>query len=265
MNFNNKAITITFGDQAENHVGMQQIGHMANSGFSVGELQLAKARFEQIGCTCELVNLNNGLPAGSVSEPASILIIRKGVDKILSATNPNSNSNSNSNSLFVEQSNLDTDKKALMYGRVVNKHARHNLCFGDFSQEPDYANGLGRIVSFEDVPLTKKIRDDLPKYLGNKAFELQGEGNYYYDVGKTGIGFHGDGERRIVVAIRLGKSIPLVYNWFLNSEPVGQRINLELEHGDMYVMSEKAVGTDWKKKSILTLRHAAGSEKYTSI
>jgi hypothetical protein len=25
-----------------------------------------------------------------------------------------------------------------MYGRVVNKRARHNICFSDFDQEPDY-------------------------------------------------------------------------------------------------------------------------------
>jgi hypothetical protein len=33
----------------------------------------------------------------------------------------------------------------------------------------------------------------------------------------------------------------------------------------MYVMSEKATGNDWKKKNILTLRHAAGAEKYLTI
>ena len=27
-------------------------------------------------------------------------------------------------------------------------------------------------------------------------------------------------------------------------------------------MSEKAVGTDWKRSSILSIRHAAGCEKY---
>ena len=32
--------------------------------------------------------------------------------------------------------------------------------------------------------------------------------------------------------------------------------------GDMYIMEEKAVGNDWKKSSIFTLRHAAGAEKY---
>jgi hypothetical protein len=30
-------------------------------------------------------------------------------------------------------------------------------------------------------------------------------------------------------------------------------------------MSEKAVGSDWKKKKIATLRHATGSEKFTKI
>ena len=30
-------------------------------------------------------------------------------------------------------------------------------------------------------------------------------------------------------------------------------------------MSEKAVGTDWKKRSTYTLRHAAGANKYRSL
>ena len=33
----------------------------------------------------------------------------------------------------------------------------------------------------------------------------------------------------------------------------------------MYFMSEKATGNDWKKSSIVTLRHAAGSSIYTTI
>ncbi len=30
-------------------------------------------------------------------------------------------------------------------------------------------------------------------------------------------------------------------------------------------MSKKAVGTDWKKKTIHTLRHSTGNNKFTSI
>jgi hypothetical protein len=42
-------------------------------------------------------------------------------------------------------------------------------------------------------------------------------------------------------------------------------MELPLEDGDMYVMSEKAVGTDWKSSSLLTLRHATGCEEFTTI
>ena len=41
---------------------------------------------------------------------------------------------------------------------------------------------------------------------------------------------------------------------------------LDLNPGDLYIMSEKAVGTDWKKKIIPTLRHAtAVDEKLLKI
>jgi len=40
---------------------------------------------------------------------------------------------------------------------------------------------------------------------------------------------------------------------------------LSLNHGDMYVMSEKATGWDWKYRSRATLRHAAGADKYLKL
>lgn len=33
---------------------------------------------------------------------------------------------------------------------------------------------------------------------------------------------------------------------------------IELNGGDIYIMSSKAVGCDWKSSSTVTLRHAAG-------
>jgi len=44
-----------------------------------------------------------------------------------------------------------------------------------------------------------------------------------------------------------------------------KRVKLSLNDGDIYVMSEKASGYDWKKKKLLTLRHAAGCEKFLTI
>ena len=93
---------------------------------------------------------------------------------------------------------------------------------------------------------------------------VNGEANYY-DISKCGIGFHGDGERKKVVAMRMGASMPLYYQWFQRSKPIGKRVKIDLYDGDMYVMSEKAVGFDWLKKIIPTLRHATGCDKFTII
>ena len=268
---NNLSITITFGDQAENHVGMQQIGELADCGFTKDDLIIAKNNFENIGCNCELFDLRDCVINEEIKEQldeAYILIIHGAVNNILK------NIDMTVNDLLNEQKTLDVDKKAKMYGRVVIKHARHNVCFSEESQEPDYENGKGRIVSFDSVPLINYIRNKLPELIGEKALNLQGEGNYYYDKNKCGIGYHGDTERRKVVAIRLGELNPLSYLWFyknkyINSNGIGSecagKTFFDLEDGSMYIMSEKAVGTDWKKKNIYTLRHAAGCSKYISL
>ena len=77
-----------------------------------------------------------------------------------------------------EQLNLDYDKKAFMYGRVVNKHARHNLCFSDFDQEPDYENKKGTVYNFNKLPLTNFIREKIPRIIQNKNVNLLNEITY---------------------------------------------------------------------------------------
>lgn len=155
------------------------------------------------------------------------------------------------------------DKKARMRGKVVNKNARWNLCFAEFDQEPDYENGKGRVVAYKHIPLTQKVRKQIADWTKDEL--LNGEANYYYDISVCGIGYHGDGERKKVFAMRMGESMPLYYQWFQKSVPVGERIKVELHDGDMYCMSEKAVGFDWLKKNIPTLRHSTGCDKFTVI
>jgi len=260
---NRTAITITFGDQAENHAGMQIIGKMAEHGFSIEELQSAKSRLESQGCVCEYINLKEKLlsdwnnPDNINIPEAGVLLIRKGVSHMLSDVN------FSADNMFEEQAYLNLDTKAFMYGRVVDKSARYNLCFDDKEQEPDYENKKGRIISYYDVPLTRYIRHMIPLYLGEKARNLAGEGNYYFDSSKCGIGWHGDSERKKVVAMRIGVSIPLAYQWYYNGKRIGDIIRFDnINHGDLYVMSEKASGWDWKRKIKPTLRHSAGCKKY---
>lgn len=80
----------------------------------------------------------------------------------------------------------------------------------------------------------------------------------------SGIGYHGDGERKIVIGLSLGKSTTLRYNWRLpnSSAHPFPDINLVVNNGDMYIMSEKATGFDWKKRSKVRVVHAAGHKSY---
>jgi hypothetical protein len=254
-------ITLTYGEVAENHVGMQKLGNMCKegNGLNIENLRIAKNNFEKLGFKCQIIDLIKEGDVGDIipsPQPAYVLLIKNGI-KALTSTEFDINE--------INQEVLkDTwDTKAFMKGRVVNKLARYNLNYADESQEPDYENKKGRVVAFKDAPIVEKIREEMPNFFGTKTNKLFAEGNFYYDLSKCGIGFHGDSERRIVVAVRLGdSSMPIHYQWFQQSSPIGKRIIIDLNPGDVYAMSEIAVGTNWKKKIIPTLRHATGCKKY---
>ena len=258
-----EAWSITICESGENHTGMEIIGEKAEQGFTIEELRAAEIKFNEAGAVTEYYNLKElGLEDdqerfGRASE-AGILIVRNGV-AILGG---------NKVEFRKSMKVIDCDKKYfdVRRGRVLNKNARHNVCFAYKSQEPDIDNKKGRIVHIDSKKQLKGVIEHLYLYLGEKARGLIAELNHYYDIKKCGIGFHGDTERRIVICVRLGESFPMHYHWYENSKRVGKRIVLPiLNEGDIYIMSDKAGGWDWKlrKNNRLTLRHAAGCAKFT--
>ena len=166
-------------------------------------------------------------------------------------------------------------KEVKVRGKVLNKLARANICYvPGMEQEPDYLNGKGTIKDLNKKPILCRIVNDLKNVINTALEEGDSktrveinvvEGNRYYDLKKTGIGFHGDTERVVVICITIGGDglFKLRWQWFKDGMPVGEHIDVKLKDGDVYIMSEKAVGPDWKKSSIYTLRHAGGSDKYT--
>ena len=252
-----KVYTITFGDVAENHAKMQKIGTLHETGYSIEKLEHIQQKLQGYGLETVMVDLSSGMRSqfnGTNFDSAKVLVIRRGVQFILGEE---------TTGLIQENDNLTMDKKALMRGKEVEKRARWNLCFADQDQEPDYKNGKGRVVAWGHIPKISRIREVISEWTEDVL--LNGEANYYYDISKCGIGFHGDGERKKVFAVRMGETMPLYFKWFQNSMPVGNPIELVLNDGDMYIMSEKAVGFDWLKKKITTLRHSTGCAKFTGV
>ena len=46
------------------------------------------------------------------------------------------------------------------------------------------------------------------------------------------------------------------------SEHTHKQVSLSVNHGDIYIMSEKATGYDWKKRSKVRVVHGAGYKSY---
>ena len=255
----NRTFTITFGEVIENHAGMQKIGEIADSGFDIKDLENAKSHAESCGYKCDWFELTDALSLEQrpSAERAVLLVIRNGIHLTLGSDD------NNFESFIKEVISTDkiVDKKAWMKGRVVNKIARYNLCYGENAQQPDYENKKGTVIAFSEAPYLNAVRSYLPTLIGEKAKGLLAELNYYYDVSKCYIGWHGDTERARVIGIRIGSDMDIKYQWYQNSAPVGKIISTILHNGDIYIMSAKAVGTDWKKRKIFTLRHSAGKIK----
>lgn len=262
-----QAWTFTFSESVENHAGMQVIGTKANEGFTIAELKAVEGKMREQKVTTEWVDLGASFAAKPDQlkkhgkQEAAVLVIRQALQKAVFT-------NAEFEAFAKETEALDVDKKAFMKGRVVIKRARWNLTFSEECQEPDYENAKGRVVAFAAVPKLCAIREWLPKILGAKANKLNAELNYYFDTDKCGIGPHGDTERKLVVGARLGPhngTMNLKYAWYIAGDRVTDPAEIALGSGDVYIMSDKAVGWDWKKRLIPTLRHAAGSKKFTDM
>ena len=121
----------------------------------------------------------------------------------------------------------------------------------------------------KEIVFLEKLKNCISELFIQQNFqepiELIAEGNLYRDNQKQGIGWHGDTERKLVIGARLGGSMKLKFGWFFRGLPAPQSKSHEiiLNNGDIYVMSDKAVGYDWNMRSRYTIRHCAGGEAYT--
>ena len=171
----------------------------------------------------------------------------------------------------------------------------------DFVRHKHPKNHEIKFTNFAFRGELKKFRSRFAAVLGPfgyKFAEQFAELNKYYDKGR-GIGRHGDVERGLgsdagaVNCLKVGYYIPMLFSWYKSTKPTGRTepmgpvsvtdasfpivtfgkkkwmtqtmaAAVTLGHGDFYMMSEKAIGKDWKKHDY-ALRHCAGARKYTCL
>ena len=255
--------SLTIGNGGENHTGMEFIGSMRQQGegWDLGRLLYAKGILETMfDKTVDLYNLNELCLEGvtipekcETPKPAYLMVVR------------NFLTNSVHENFKKELSSYEWDRKYYDTRRkkVLNKNARANVCYGPNYRAPDYENKKGTIIGFDQSPMVLKLKQVVEILMKDKNLIV--EGNQYDDPSVNGIGPHGDTERVVVACLRVGASMPMKYGMFWNCKMRGKSFKTVINGGDLYFMSEEAVGAKWKSKSKWVWRHAAGADKYLKM
>ena len=276
--FGNRVVTYTWCECGENHHGNQQIGAIAEkgNGFNLDDLNMVKILVkEKFDCDCIIYNLKDYL----VDEENNPIVIKDKNDKIVTINDAyflvandligcilrslgytKTQLMSEVMSKFWDEHYWDTRRQ-----KVLNKHARRNNVISHFDQEAKYDEGKGTVHNINNMKIMNLLKKEFASW-GEKFDFACAEGNDYPDGGKkkNGIGWHGDTERRRVLAMRLGlnPSMPFYYRWKYKHTEIGKIAKFDINEGDVMIMSEWAVGTEWKKSSQVTLVHATGASKY---
>jgi len=140
---------------------MEKIGTgLAETGFTINkfvEVQnkvhlLIKEHENISGVKCDFSRLEGVLSWDDTidADPATVLIIRNDVNLLLACRK----SNKTANDIFAELNSFEWDAKYWdrRRSKVLNKRARHNVCFGNVAQKADFENKKGTIISYKDIP-----------------------------------------------------------------------------------------------------------------
>lgn len=192
---------------------------------------------------------------------ASILVLHGGVDLLVGE--------GHYQKLLQEMESQEPDKKHRSKGVISKRRQYHALSFSNFSQPTDYENQSCRVINFEEVPNLLALRRQLQDLIGELPY-LTCDALYYFDLDNKHVGYRTGGcrYRKIEIGVRLGEPMKIKFHWCYNFRPDGtDPMVIEVNPGDIYFLSEKAVGTEHfhktkNKKEIYTLIHSAGTDLF---
>lgn len=242
-------------------------GAMADEGFSADKLRKVCAALNAIGIHARIVDLradavDKGVPASTLErmDEAVVLVIHDGANAL-------TNDPQMANKMLKEHQGLAYDTTTVMYKKVCIARSRRNLYFADEGRPGDMAIGQNTVVAWPSVPANAECLCALTELLGTTDVKTA-VANYYPDPRRCGIGWHGDAERRQTIMVRLGagsNTRPIHFMWCEGKTRIVSPVTINLQHGDVMVPCAKAVGTDYKTRSVPTVRHATGFPSRRSV
>lgn len=255
-----RACTATFAPAGENSLGAEIVGDKHAPGFSLRDMERIYEDQKHKGTQPVIYDLNE--LAGVGGEAAQIMVIRDGLDDVMGETGRGDQLEE-----WLASSACIKQTRKMMKGRMVNSLARVNTLFYDGPQtvpsEEEIKKGASYKMDFKSCSDLAHLKRQVES-MTNREMAVA-EINHYPNVNakESGISYHGDKERKLVVMARLGQGsvkMPLDFQAFHRGKAIGKTVRVVLRHRDMLLMSQKATGHDWLRSSIIAWRHAAGKK-----
>lgn len=207
---------------------------------------------------------------GKREPEAYVLHIPNGVGKLVAWVDSQEDDAAFCDALFQEMNQVKHDNRFFnaRKQRIEYMRAYHFFGVKDESQDQNLDQGIHTHHSFKDLPQLQRIRSAFDKMSDEFDITTKGlyaEGNVYADI-TCGVRYHGEDEKAEspVIGIHIGEPKRITWRSFLHHRYFGKEISIQLNHGDVYFMSEHAVGAGWQRNSYkeVIFRHRCGSDYF---
>lgn len=112
---------------------------------------------------------------------------------------------------------------------------------------------------FKEFDASKKMSSELMKFTKNKISSLFGISELNYKLENCiKSSYKGTLNKKIIIGLYIGESLFFYFSWFKDDKPIGKTCRFKLNHGDIYILTDKSLGCDFRKKNIPILKHCIG-------
>lgn len=258
----NVSFSIMFEDKIEGYK-TETIGQTSQFGFSNQDLFNLKQSFPD---NTELINLKEMLPPILHEFPDVYILVLKNHfgdlsnDLLNVCVNPENSSNNEITGICWDKFKVRTNKNCDKL--LVQMKDKYRLIFNDLQDgykknfQPEYQTST--IYNYQRIPSLNQIKQYLDRVFN---FNSVIEGYCYYDINESFTPFHRDRDRRKLLLLRLGKSLPVNFRWYHGTIHCSAIFSLNLNHGDLLIMSDSVNGFGKDGTTKLYLKYSEGLHK----
>lgn len=251
------SITISLSESVSHGNDMWRIGSKANRGFTNEDIMRVYRSLPE--GSCELVNLKDFLPKTLYDIPdAFILIIRNQLkEKADRIYNPMISIEGNNEQGVI--TGVEWDSQRFSGNKIVENTLNKKLLFLDIGEYYKYPfNQFERRGTIYNIRRLPELLDVTTSLSNLMMIPFYVEGTNYYNTSECYTPLSQNKESKCQLNIHLGTSLPLHFRWYHLNMAVSDLKSIQINHGDIYLMNEIALGNVKESKTKLYLKHGMG-------